>query len=331
MDWPRLRYDSIAPLLSSGDDAVAYFARRDLLGEDAGLIEDVWDSPALKKILKKQKPDGSWKGSGKDADIYPPRHYDLSETWKQFRFLIDMYGMDKTHPAVRSAAEFLFSFQAAEGDIRGMLANQYAMYYTGAILYLLIRGGYADDSRVQKGLAWLLSMRQDDGGWIASPLLPMKMNDPELTRLTTRYAPPVPLDKKLPASHHWTGMAIRPFAVHPEYRGHGEIRRAAGILKSRFFQEDCYTSYQAADYWVRFQFPFWWNHLVSAMDSLSLIGIPGEDHDIAGALAWLTGHQQSDGLWLLDYRKGRKPKDKEYPDRLWISLAICRIFKRYEL
>jgi hypothetical protein len=326
----RLRYDPIAPLLSSGDDVVVYFTRRDLLSEDAGPIETVWESPALLKLLKRQQPDGSWKGK-KAPDIYPPRHYDLVETWRQFRFLIDQYGMTVAHPSARSAAEFLFSLQMEEGDIRGMLGNQYTMYYTGAILGLLIKAGYENDPRIEKGLTWLLSMRQDDGGWIATPIMILKQNDPETTRLCIEYAPPMPLDRTLPSSHNWTGMAIRAFAAHPGYRQRPEIMKAAGILKSRFFQEDCYTSYQSPDYWVRFQFPFWWNDLVSAMDSLSRIGIPAEDSDITGALDWFAANQQPDGLWNTDYRPRKAPPkgDKDRSMRLWVSFAICRILNRY--
>jgi len=66
---------------------------------------------------------------------------------------------------VGKAAEYIFSFQTPEGDIRGFIGNQYATYYTGYILALLIQAGYVDDPRVEKGMQWLLEMRQNDGGW----------------------------------------------------------------------------------------------------------------------------------------------------------------------
>ena len=52
--------------------------------------------------------------------------------------------------STRKAAEFLFSCQKEEGDIRGFLANQYATYYTGAIMALLIKAGYEDDPRIER-------------------------------------------------------------------------------------------------------------------------------------------------------------------------------------
>jgi hypothetical protein len=103
------------------------------------------------------------------------------------------------------------------------------------------------------------------------------------------------------------------------------------LLKTHFFKEDNYNSYKHADHWIRFQFPFWWNNLTAALDSLSLIGIPPTDTDIKNALDWLISHQQENGLWKASYsgihRASINKKSAEL--RLWITLAICRIFKRF--
>jgi len=40
------------------------------------------------------------------------------------------------------------------------------MYYSGAIMGLLIQAGYQTDPRIEKGFQWLLCTRQDDGGWV---------------------------------------------------------------------------------------------------------------------------------------------------------------------
>ena len=69
--------------------------------------------------------------------------------------MIERYGMTRTHPQMERAADYIFSCQTEEGDIRGFLANQYATYYTGAIMALLIQAGYTDDPRIEKGFQWL--------------------------------------------------------------------------------------------------------------------------------------------------------------------------------
>ena len=323
----RLPYDPLPPLLEAGDAALEYFARRDLLDEDVPPVSCLWDLPGARRILRPQLADGSWPAK---SDDHPAIHYHLIETWRQFRYLVEMYGFTRADPCAERAAEFLFSCQTPEGDIRGFLANQYATYYTGAILSLLIQAGYADDPRLEKGMQWLLSMRQDDGGW-SIPILTRYLDWATQYRLTSEWAEPLQPDRSQPFSHNWTGMVLRAFAAHPAYRASDAARVGAELLKSRFFQPDAYTSYQAASYWTRFDYPFWWNHLVSALDSITRIGVSSEDAQIQKALAWLAGHQQPDGLWRLDNARPPaqdKQTAKTRQTRLWVGLAVCRVLRR---
>lgn len=321
----ELKYDPIPAFLCSENEALQYFVRRDLLQEDAGPIFHLWQLPEAQKILKKQQCDGSWiiPGKKKHKDI----NYSLIETWKQFRFLVEVYGFNREDSSTRKAAEFLFSCQTGDGDFRGFLANQYATYYSGAILALLIKAGYEDDPRIEKGFQWLLSMRQDDHGWTI-PIITHDFDGETKYRLTSQYAEPVEPDRSRQFSHNWTGMVLRAFAAHSKYRRSAAAMTAANLLKSRFFHQDCYTSYQAASYWVRFQYPFWWNNLVAALDSISLID-PSRDENVDKALNWLIDHQEEDGLWKASYVEGKKLNyAKTRETSLWVSLAICRVFRR---
>jgi hypothetical protein len=327
--WRRLlNYDPLPALLNAGDAALEFFTRRDLLDEDAGSVERLWELPGARKILARQLPDGSWPRRGPRK--HPAINYPLIETWREFRFLVERYGFTRKHPQAARAAEFIFSCQAPEGDIRGMLANQYATYYTGALLSLVIRAGYERDPRVAAGLRWLLSMRQSDGGW-SVPLITHKLDRLTQYRLTSRFAPPLQPDRSKPFSHNCTGMVLRAFAVHPSGRKSREAGAAARLLKSRFFLPDAYTSYHSAEYWVRFEHPFWWNNLVAALDSISRIGISGADPDIRHAVDWLHDHQRKDGLWRQTYaRNAREDRcsKKNLEVRGWIALMICRILRR---
>ena len=315
-------------MLSSSDEALDFFVRRDLLGEEPGTIQRLWTLPGALKILKRQAPDGSWPRPG--VHKHPAIHEGLIETWRQFRFLVEKFGFTRKHPQVEKAAEFIFSCQSETGDLRGILANQYATYYTGAIMALLIQAGYTDDPRIERGFQWLLTMRQNDGGWTI-PLLTHKFDRATQYRLTSEFAPPVEPDRSKPFSHHWTGMVLRAFAVHPVYSISEAALTAAHLLKSRFFQPDAYTSYRSAGYWVRFEYPFWWNNLLTALDSLSRIGLPVEDEQIRLAVGWLVDHQEESGLWKVSYMKaGEKEKKTAQAEEMkrWISLAICRVMLR---
>jgi hypothetical protein len=209
-----------------------------------------------------------------------------------------------------------------------MLADQYATYYTGAIMALLIQAGYAADPRIERGFQWLLSMRQDDGGWTV-PLQTHKLDRATLYRLTSQHADPLEPDRAKPFAHNATGMVLRAFAVHPRRRRSAAARAAGQLLKSRFFQPDSYSSYRAASYWLRFDYPFWWNNLVAALDSLSRLGFSPRDEQMQAALRWLADHQQPGGLWRETYSRPPGPATARARDKqLWISLAICRVFKR---
>lgn len=322
-----LKYDPLPLLLSSGDEPLIYFTRRDLLGEEVGSVERLWNLPGAVKILKKQLPDGSWPRPGENR--HPAINHSLIETWRQFRYLVERYGMTRAHPQAERAAEFIFSCQTAEGDIRGFLANQYVPYYTGAIMALLVQAGYADDPRIEKGFRWLLGVRQDDGGW-SIPMITHKLDRATQYRLASEYAEPLQPDRTKLFSHHWTGMVLRAFAVHPTYRHSAEARVAGDLLKSRFFLPDAYSSYKAACYWLRFEHPFWWTNLLTALDSLARMGFSAQDGQIRKGLDWLREHQERSGLWRVSYMKPEEKEKETVEERekkLWVSLAICKVKK----
>lgn len=329
----QFKYNPLIPLLASGNSAIVYSVKADLLSEPAGSVEKVWNLPIAQRILKKQKPGGYWQSASRLREKYPAVNYDLVETFKQFLKLIDVYRFTREHAAIQRAAEYIFSCQSDEGDLRGFLGNQYAPYYTGLLLSLLIQAGYGEDERIQKGFDWLLSVRQDDGGWvIGSPILFGDYTQQEKIDLISQDVETLKdFDRTRPFAHSGTGMVIRAFAVYPRLRQTEAARNAARLLKSHFFKKDNYSSYQSPENWVRFKYPFWWTDLVSALDSISLIGIPKGDADVSRALTWLVEHQQESGLWKESYSKIHKASEnsKSLEARLWITLAICRIFKRY--
>jgi hypothetical protein len=321
----ELNANPIPVLLASRDNAVVYFVKRDLLGEQVEPINVIWKLPAPQKIVNKQQADGSWGYSGKKTAVYPPHHYSLVETFKQFRILVERYGFNKGNLSTRRTAEYLLSCQTAAGDIRGFIGNQYATYYTGAVLSLLIKAGYEDDERVERGMQWLLSMRQADGGWTI-PILTHKFDRATMYRLTSEYVKPVEPDRSQPFSHNWTNMVLQAFSAHPRYRRSKDAGSAGALLKSRFFQPDVYSSYKNPAYWVRFM--FWWPNLLTAIESLLLLGFPKDDPDIKTALNWFIAHQADDGLWNTSYDSPNKTVTaKITEERQWLSLAICRILK----
>ena len=101
----QLRVDPLPVLLESGNAALQYFARRDLLQEKAGPVEELWDLPAALKLLRKQQDNGSWRYPGKNRAVYPETNYDLLETFRSLGQLVQKHGLNREHPAISRAAE----------------------------------------------------------------------------------------------------------------------------------------------------------------------------------------------------------------------------------
>ena len=217
MTWiENFRYDPIPPLITSAYEAIRYLAKRDLLRQDMPPVETLWQMPEAQCILKRQEPDSCWIYPGKGRDYF------LLATFKNMQNLIYKYSFNRNHPSIEKACEYLFTYQADEGDIRGFIGNQYAPYYTGIVAALLISAGYEGDARIIKALDWLLSVRQNDGGWVIGS--PGITGNPHLKAIdinyltSDKYAPVLPpYDKSQPFSHSGTGMVIRAFASHPVY------------------------------------------------------------------------------------------------------------------
>jgi len=308
-------------LLARDDPALTYYVRRDLLEELVGPVEALWEAKEPARLVRKQQPDGSWRYHGTSYDPETGQNYDLLEIYRNLRVLVDMHGFQRDHPVVPRAADYVFSCQTPEGDIRGIIGNQTMPYYHGAILELLIKAGYAEDARVDAGLRWLLAVRQDDGGWV----VPAQTVPPiEKTKAFWRGAA-ISADKSLPHAHLATGMALRALAAHPAYRRWPEAIGGGAGLKRRFFRPDKYNDRKASSYWLKFQFPFWWTNLLTALDTLSWLGCDAGDEDVARGLDWFQSNQAEDGLWETGYGAGKRSEE----NRHWVALAACRVLKRF--
>ncbi|MGB3903623.1 MAG: hypothetical protein WBB22_01750, partial [Anaerolineae bacterium] len=126
----QLRVDPLPTLQASDNEALQYFVRRDLLGEEGGPVDSLWKLPGAAKILKKQREDGSWKYPGSKKDIRSQRNYDKLQTYKMLMELVEKHCFTSAQPAIQNAASFLFTFQTEEGDFRGIYRNQYSPNYS---------------------------------------------------------------------------------------------------------------------------------------------------------------------------------------------------------
>jgi len=317
----HLKYNPIKALLAFDNSAINYFVKRDLESQQVPPVDTIWTLPEVIKILRKQQQDGSWKYPRKMGDMQRP--YNMLETFRQIGILIEMYGLNSNNEAIENAAKFLFSFQTEEGDFRGIYGNQYSPNYSATIVEHLIKAGYENDKHIIKCLEWLLTMRQDEGGWVIPVRTRLKTLS-EMYNLRETLQP----DRTRPFSHFATDIILRAFASHPDYSNRQEIWHAGELLKSEFFMPDKYPDHKSASSWVSFQFPFWWSHLLSSLNSLAEIGFKETDTNIHEGLDWFIKNQDKYGLWPTGYGS-----DKTNPNRkgikFWVGLTICKMLKKY--
>jgi hypothetical protein len=317
-----LKVDPAPLLVSCSNAAIAFFARRDLFDSGAEPVGVLWDLPEARRVVARQSQDGSWRYPGGKRSIRSQENYDQLETFRQLGILVEKFGFTRQHSSVERAAAYLFSFQTDEADLRGIYGNQYATTYVGAILEVLIKAGYVDDPRIARALAWLLAMRQSDGGW-AIPVRTVGVPFPEFVDVK-RHPQPFAPDRSKPSSHLVTGMVLRAFAAHPAWLKAAEVEEAGKLLATRLYQRDTYTDRGEVSYWERVSFPFWFTDIVSSLDTLSRLGFGPEIPTISAALSRLRELQRADGTFAF---KLLRAKDKDLP--WWICLAVCRILKRW--
>jgi len=312
-------YNPIPSLLEYGDKSVSLFVQRDLLDKTVS-VQDSWQLPKPQRILRKQKANGSWVYPGAKESIRTQENYNQLETYRNLGILVEEFGFNNTHPAIQDTVEYFFTFQTREGDFRGIYGNQYSPNYSAGIMELLIKAGYENDARIKRVFEWLISIRQNDGGWA----IPFRTQNKNLNVIST-HLEPVEQDKSRPFSHMVTGVVLRAFAAHPTYKRSEQAQAAGHLLLSNLFKQDNYPDRAATSYWFGFSYPFWFTDLLSALDSLSLLGFSKNEPQINKALKWFVENQQNDGLWELRILKGQN-KDVI---KLYLSLALCRVFKRF--
>lgn len=313
----RFKLDPTLPLVKSDDRVLRYSYETDFKGTSEIALSAVWGDSRARKLLKKLRSDGSWRYPSKGSSAWSRMDYDQYETFRKLAQLVEKFRLTKDHPNLPVIADYFFEHQSSEGDIRGIYGNQTSPNYTAAILELLIKAGYATDPRLIKSMDWLLKCRQSDGGWA----LAFRTRGLNLSAFDLEET--IEPDLTKPSAHAIMGAVLRALAIHPDYRNLEETQRASSLLAERLFANDKYADRRQRDFWTRFAFPFVYTDIISALDSLSHIGVSANHPKIEEALAWFEAHQANDGM----IETIRNPSGKG-DMQLWLQLAICRVYRR---
>jgi hypothetical protein len=120
-------------------------------------------------------------------------------------------------------------------------------------------------------------------------------------------------------------MILRAFAESPTWRKSKEAQQAGEMLLRCFFQEEVYDDRTFPSDWEKICYPFWNTDILGSLDALSKMGFSTEDEMIQKGIEWLLRRQNVHGFWEC----GNKKVTME--DHLWVTLAVLRVLKRFEL
>jgi hypothetical protein len=95
----HLSHDPLPTLLGGNYPALEFFTLRDLLDEDVGSVDQLWKLPQAMRLVAKQQADGAWRYPRKTYDPENGIQYNLLETYRNLRVLVEMYGFTHTHLA----------------------------------------------------------------------------------------------------------------------------------------------------------------------------------------------------------------------------------------
>jgi len=90
------------PLITAENAAIRYHARRDLLGEAVPSIASLWELNEVRRLLRKQKDNGSWPYRGaRRTYLHSADNYDQLETYRIVGELVEKFGMTREHSAMQ--------------------------------------------------------------------------------------------------------------------------------------------------------------------------------------------------------------------------------------
>jgi hypothetical protein len=276
--------------LREGSPSVLARVRRDLIDDsEAPSAEEIAGYSEVKALLRKMEKDGSFAPRATERDLGGAKFARCLATVRALDRLADLglrvEGKSSVSQHLHKTANFLLASQDTDGGIADLAladnprgrGKSVALHFQGWALSALCRAGFENDERVEKGTRFLLSLRQDDGGWAWRGVR---------TDSAAR-----------PSSHLVTGMVLRAFASSKERRGSREARRAAELLATRFLQPDRYEDRKAASYWEILTEPRFYTDVLDALDTITSIGLGKENSGVRTAEAYLRSRQAKDGLW----------------------------------
>jgi len=331
-DWKSvLKADPTKWLLERNSPSVRYFTLTQILElpeNDPEVVktrEKIMEIGAVPKILAKQKNEGYWEA---------PENFYIRSKYKgtvwQLIILAEFgaYGDDER---IRKACEFILEnsqdrkgggFSYLNAEVGGGDHNRVLSCLTGNMVWSLIRFGYLQDPRVQRGINWIVTCQRFDDG-IKSP--PKGWPYDRYEKCWGKHT-----------CHMGVVKVLKALAGIPPNKRSKDVKNtikkgAEYLLKHHIHKRSHDLSRVSKPGWLQFGFPLMWN--TDALEILWILTNLGyKDRRMQEAVDLVISKQDEQGKWKLEStfngrfqvnieRKGKPSK--------WITLSALRVLKRF--
>jgi len=330
-DWKSLlRADPTFWLLEEDNPSVRYFTLTNILEKSEKNPEvkrakiEIMETGAVPKILAKQKNEGYWEA---------PENFYIKSKYKgtvwQLIILAEL-GANGKDERIRKACEFILEnsqdresggFSYRRGEKGGGWHGGVLPCLTGNMVWSLIRFGYLDDQRVQRGINWIITYQRFDDG---IKEVPKGWPYDKLKKCWGRHTCHMGVVKALKA------LAEIPFEKRSKDAKNTIEKGAEYILKHHVHKRSHDLSHVSKPEWLKFGFPLMWN-----TDVLEILGILTKlgykDERMQEAIDLVISKQDDQGRWKLESTfNGRFQVNIEKKDKpsKWITLNALRVLKR---
>ena len=326
-----LKSDPTDWLLEEDNPSVRYFALTDILNLPSSKPEVKKAKSAIMKegvvpqILAKQNEGGYW---GVEEDFYERAKYKGTVWTLIVLAALAADGSDKrmkkacesilTHSQDRQSGGFAYTGSAENGGHHSKLIP----CLTGNMVWSLIRLGYLDDPRVQRGIDWITAYQRFDDkakeapkGWLYD----------QYERCWGKHTCHMGVVKSLKAL-----AEIPPGKRSKAVRS--TIEKAAEyMLKHHIYKRSHNLSKVSKKGWVQFGFPLMYQ--TDALEILGILtGLGYKDKRMQEALDLVISKQDDEGKWMLEHTwNGRFQVNIEQKDKpsKWVTLHALRALKQY--
>ncbi|UCD13016.1 MAG: hypothetical protein JSW60_05480 [Thermoplasmatales archaeon] len=326
-----LNEDQTQWLLEGDNPSVKYYALVDLIRkpfDNKDVItakEQIMKTGTVPKILLKQESDGYW---GVQDDFYVRSKY-KGTVWNLI-ILAEM-GADVEDFRIKKTCEFIFkkSQDPTSGGFSyastsdGGAPSKVLPCLTGNMVWSLIRFGYLDDPRVQKGIQWITKyQRFDDGKQDLPKNWPYKAHKACFSKHSC---------------HMGVVKALKALAEIPVKKRNSNVKNTINhaveyLLIHHIYKRSHDLTKNSKPGWLRLGFPLMYQtDILEILDILTRLGV--KDERMQDAMDIVVSKQDEQGCWLLENTfNGRRFQvniERKGKPSKWITLRALQVLKKY--